>query len=369
MEKNVNTNFQTTFEDIDKTISFEEYRDKLISLLKPILETAFPNNYAKQQIRIFKDRINFSCPICSDSAKSAHKKRGNFILKGKHRGYFKCHNCGEFHKIDHFFTDFKTSVDLDVINYLSANLGNFSAGDSVKYDMSILLDVETIEKYAIDREELKKVFGLEEVSQNTFGIQSYLRQRLQFQNEKFLFNPKKKYLLILNLIPSGKIIGVQRRLFSGENRFLTFKLSKLYEEMKKSFQVTPEQQDYLDTLSMLFNICLVNFKKPIILMEGPMDAFLYKNAIANTGANKELNIDIPVKYFYDFDDTGRRKSIEKLNQGYEVFLWQKLIYDLNLPYKSKWDFNDLLIYIRKNNIAIPNFSDYFSKDPLDIVDI
>ncbi|MFA5154758.1 MAG: hypothetical protein WC554_19590, partial [Clostridia bacterium] len=138
----------------------------------------------------------------------------------------------------------------------------------------------------------------------------------------------------------------------------------------KPLEATPEQVDYLDTLSMLFNICLVNFKKSIILTEGPMDSFLlYKNSISNTGANKELSLDIPVKYFYDFDDTGRKKSMEKLNQGYEVFLWTKFISNNNLPYRKKWDVNDAILYFHQKNIKVPNFEEYFSNDPLDIIDI
>jgi predicted RNA-binding Zn-ribbon protein involved in translation (DUF1610 family) len=353
--------------DLDKTLSFEEYKDKLVTLLKPILQKEFNNDYVKQQIRVFSDRINFACPYCGDSVKRSSKKRGNFILKGKHRGYYKCFNCGEFHKIDYFFSDFRTTLDLDVINYISSNLGDWSSSSEASYDMSILLDVDVINKYAIDREELKKCFGLIEVKDNT--INKWLKNRLQFEDIKFLYSPLKNYLLILNLTPSGKVLGAQKRMFSGGDKYLTYKLSKLYEEMKKPLEISPEQLDYLNSLSMMFNICLVNFKRPVTLFEGPLDSFLYKNSIANTGANKELNIDVPVQYWYDSDETGTNKSIEKLNNNETVFLWSKLVTDLQMPYRKKWDLNDALIWIRKNNINVPKFNDYFSNDPLDIIDI
>ena len=71
------------------------------------------------------------------------------------------------------------------------------------------------------------------------------------------------YLLILNLTPSGKILGAQKRKFSGTNRFETYKLSKLYEEMKRPFEVNDEQKNYLDTLSMIFNICLIDLRTSV----------------------------------------------------------------------------------------------------------
>jgi len=100
-----------------------------------------------------------------------------------------------------------------------------------------------------------------------------------------------------------------------------------------------------------------------------MDAFLFKNSIANTGANKELPIDIPVRYFYDSDETGKKKSLKYIDQKQEVFLWDRLINQMELPHKNKWDFNDLLIYIKKNNMKTPLFDYYFSRDPLDAIDI
>lgn len=364
-----NNNIDITFDniDLDKNLTIDEYKDKLKSLLVPILQKEFNDNYSKQQIRTFTDRITFACPYCRDSMKSNSKKRGNFILAGKYKGYYKCHNCGEFKKIIDFFSDYEITLDLDVINYISNNLGDFSTGGDIKYDMSILLDVDIIEKYAVKREDLKNCFGLIEIKDSS--VFQWLRNRLQFQDEKFLYSPSKNYILILNLTPSGKILGAQRRLFAGDNRFLTYKLSKLYEAMNKPFEVTPEQLDYLDTLSMLFNICLVNFKRPVTLFEGPMDSFLLKNSIANTGANKQLSVDIPIRYFYDKDITGQDKSIEKLNQGEKVFLWTKLSNNLGLSYRKKWDLNDLIIYLRTNHINVPNFEEYFSNDPLDIIDI
>ena len=353
--------------NIDSKLTLEEYKEKLISLLQPILDKEFYNSPIKQKILIKHDRINFSCPICGDSMQNSNKKRGNFILAGKYANWYKCHNCGDFQKIINFFKYYKVDLKLDTINYMTENLGDFHTHIDAKYDMSLLLDTISIDKYAIDKIEFLNYFKLVEVKDS--NIWKWLTNRLQFNQEKFLYNPLKNYLFILNLTQSGKILGVQKRLFIGYNRFKTYKLSMLYELMNKKLDVNEEQLDYLDTLSMIFNICLLNFNKKITLFEGPMDSFLYKNSIANTGANKSLPIDIPVQYFFDDDQTGRKRSLEHIDKNESVFLWDKFKRENGLPFRNKFDLNDVLIWSKENNINLPSLDLYFSNDPLDSIDI
>jgi len=374
MFSNVNNNISgemgfdsSLLNTMDSQLTVQEYRERLTLLLQPILDHQFSGNPPKRIIRPYHDRISFACPYCGDSMKNNYAKRGNFILGGKHNGFFKCHNCGEFKRIDRFFKDFKIELKLDAINYLMDNIGDFKTYANTKYDMSVLLDMDNLDKYAIDRQEFLNCFGLVEVTDTP--VWSWLVNRLQFQKDKFLYHTDKNYLLILNLTQSGKILGAQKRKFSKTNRFETYKLSKLYEKMEKSLDLNEEQLNYLDTLSMIFNICLINFSKPITLFEGPMDAFLFKNAIANTGANKELPIDLNIRFFYDCDDTGKRRSLEHIEQKQEVFLWDKFLRNLDIPYRKKYDWNDILIWAKKENVSLPLIDTFFSADPLDAIDI
>jgi hypothetical protein len=349
--------------DYDSVVTPEQYVTALVTLLQPILDQRFPNNHGKQTIRVYKDRISFACPVCGDSQKSNYKKRGNFILKGKFANFFKCHNCGIAQRIDHFFRDFKINLNLDIVNYIAKGIEDFSVYANTKYDMSIFLDMDAIDKYAIDRQEFLKSFGLIEVKESP--VWSWLKNRLQYDDSKFMYNLAKNYIVVLNLTPSGKILGVQKRNFRGENKYVTRKLSMLYEMLHKNDKI-PEE---IDVLSQLYNICLLNYSKPITLFEGPLDSFLFKNSIAGTGIHKQFPIDIPLRYWFDDDKDGREKSIEKINEGKEIFLWTKFRNDYGLPYRKKWDLNDVLIYLRDKNIKTPNFNEYFSNDKLDIIDI
>lgn len=368
MEKIANTDFD--FLDI-KDMSSEEFERILVSSIQKIVDQRFPENPLKRKVRIHKNkRITFSCPVCGDSMQSAWKQRGNIILEGKHKYYMKCFNCGEFKRVDQFFKDFKIDLSLDVISYISNNKGDFYTASTGKYDISLLLDVSTIEGYAIDRQELKTKFGLIEAKESP--VWSWLNRRLQFNDSKFLYSPSKNFLLILNLTPSGKILGFQKRPFqtySGSSRYLTYSLPGIYELLKREEKIPDE----IDTLSQLFDICLINFNRPITVFEGPMDSFLFPNAIANGGANKHFPIDIPRRYFYDDDETGRNNALKRIEEGYPIFLWERLKNEYGLPFKpkndKKWDLNNLLIYFKEENIPTPLFDKYFSNDTLDMIDI
>lgn len=355
----------TELSDIDKSIDPGEFASLILTAIVPILEKEFPNCAPKQQPRRHVDRISIACPYCGDSTKNLYAKRGNFILGGKHRGMYKCHNCGEYKSIDRVFTDYGASLRLDAINYLSEIMKNREFVGNVKYDMSTMLDMGSIETFAIDREEFKASLGYVEAKEST--VISWLNNRLQFSYENYLFDPMENKLIILNLTREGNILGIQKR-FMVQKRFETYKLSKLYEMMGRV--VNPEDDwNYLDTISMLFNICNLNFARPVVVFEGPMDSFLYHNSIAITGANKGLPVDIPVKYMFDYDKTGVKESINHLGRGESVFLWSKFIQDYSMPYREKWDWNDVIIYFRNNGIKIPNVNKYFSDDPMDIIDI
>ena len=351
-------------EALDKSLSLDEYKGRIINHLEPLLRQRFPNHAAKQKVYPHTDRISFACPYCGDSMQSDYKKRGNIILSGKFAGFFKCFNCGTFKSVDSFLKDYKIDLQLDLINYLSSTKGDFKRSSYGSYDISILMDAQTIEGYAIDREELKKRFNLTEIAETP--ILSWLRQRLQFVEERFLYNADHDFFVILNLTREGKILGFQRRNFDKRlEKYNTYNLRRIYEEFGKTEEI-PEE---VDILSQLYRITEVNFNRPITLFEGPLDAFLYPNSVANAGANKGFPIEIPLKYFFDDDPTGRKKAIQKISNGEEVFLWTKFKQDFQIPYRKKWDLSDILIFFRDNNIKTPIFDLYFSNDPLDGLDI
>jgi len=360
------TIFDSSLSDfIDVKLTPNEYKNSVIDLFSIINKRQFQNNIHKQKIYSYVDRISGACPYCHDSAKDSFKKRGNIILKGKHAGNYKCFNCGIFKPVTEFFKDFKINPNLDLINYLASIYSEQDYHSYKNYDISVLINQDIIDKYSLTREELKNKFGFIEVKESPF-ILNWLKNRFQFEYDRFLYSSKDNYLVILNLTKNKKVLGYQIRNFNkGQEKYKTFNLSKIYEMMRLNIEVPDE----VNVISQLYKIFEIDFSKPLILLEGPLDCFLFPNAIANAGANKKFPFDIPIWYFYDDDKTGMSKAIEKLNEGQHVFLWSKFKYDLNLPNRNKWDLNDVIIYLNQNNIRMPYFINYFSNDKMDTIDI
>ena len=352
------------------TLSKDELVAEILPKLQAILLQRFPDNPQKQKVKVYPDRLNFAAPCCGDSAKDSSKKRGNIILSGPFQMTYKCHNCGTMMSLYSFFKKYGQSLSLSAIDYFSSHRQAISSQLDSSYDTSsnYIYDTDLINRYAIDREYFKAKFGLEETNINN-SAHFYLINRRQFDFNKFLYQPKYNLLFLLNLTKDNKILGLQvshlNKGYKGP-KYKTYKLSKIYSDILKEEKEIPVE---VDALSMIFNILSVDYNKPVTVVEGPMDSFLIKNCIATCGAGKHINFAFRLRYLFDDDKTGRKHAIEKLEEGYEVFMWDKLKADINLPRKDKWDINDLVIYCNDKKIQIPNLEKYYSNDSLDLLDI
>lgn len=350
--------------DLDSKVDYDDYKTFVKENIINILKRHFPNNRSKQMITEHHDRISFACPICDDSMSNHTKKRGNFILKGQFANHIKCFNCGYFSGVENFFKRYNVTMDLSVVNYIADNKNLMQKTE--KYEAGFLFDTEYINEVSIDREEFKSFFKVYEI-QGTFA-QKYLENRLVYDTEKFLYDVKNNALFILNITDTGKILGYQCRSFNkySKVKYMTYKLSRIYQMMGKDSSVVTED---IDALSSVFYACIVDWTKPVTAFEGPIDALLFKNSVGMTGVAKSLNFDIYMRYWLDKDTAGTKKSVELLNSGVQVFLWTKFMNDYNIPSRKKWDLNDLLIYLREKKIYVKNFNKYFSNSQYDMIDL
>ena len=98
-------------------------RDYVKSKIQEILIQAHPEQQ-KRQIKDYPERINFACPVCGDSGKSATKKRGNLYLKNMQYICFNESGCNRsFLKL---LKTFNIEIDLqkklDIYNYIDNNI-------------------------------------------------------------------------------------------------------------------------------------------------------------------------------------------------------------------------------------------------------
>jgi hypothetical protein len=352
-----------------KELTEDEFRDQIIPVLENILRKEFPNSTRRQTIKRFKDRLNFACPICGDSAHDDSKKRGNIILEGQYRNMYKCHNCGISMSLKKFFDRFGKygTLSNDASMYLFTKKPVYDYNATISKNSDLLVEIQEIEELCVPREVLKERLGLIELDIPS-KARNYLIGRHQFDFKKFLYSPYNDELFVLNLTPKGNIFALQiRSLKPNYNgpKYRTFCLSNIHETYLNETDV--EKYKPYDSLSMLFNVLTVDYSRDVFVTEGPMDSFLIRNCIAACGGSKKIPLDTDMYYIYDYDEAGEKYAMDAMKEGRMVFLWKKFAEYMNLPKRKKWDWNDLVIYCSQNGLNIPNHTEFFSNDQLDMM--
>jgi hypothetical protein len=365
--------------------------DKIKNNLQIILNKSHKEQEKKvMRIKNYGSRplIEMSCPICGDSEKNLHKKRGNLYLNNL---FYICFNCGEKLSYLQLLERFDMNIDFDekmkIYNHIDSHSKKISYTDKNNSDLSELdkiMDLEeVIEKYNQRKDEL---FDIKPVQTN-----SIVYQYLKFNRKITNFNNIYEGILkITNKWFEPVIIILNRN----DNNLLGFQIRNLKDDKKKriykiyDFQtiynyVNEEKIDDnkslpYNKLSHFYNILNIDFYDKITVFEGYLDSVFFPNSIGTTGVETDYtflleNEDLDIRFFYDNDRVGLNKSIEKIDSGYSVFLWKRLFKDLakgnslqeyKLNKKIK-DLNDVAKIIEGDVYEKLNLEKYFSIDKFD----
>lgn len=331
-------------------------------LITTILESVF-NNKQKQTVNKFSNRFSFSCPYCGDSEKNTKLKRGNIYFKSFG---FHCFNCGKHTSVYSLLKDYNNILRVDLSTFIGLkNVYTEELELKGIHNNQNILDSH-IDELLLPKNELES--SLKFISVDGTPAERFLKNRMQHDFNRFAYESGKiDHLIIYNLTSNNKVFGFQKRALDNKikNRYASYKLSGIYNEMKKEIN---EEVTNLDHLSLIFNIMNVDYNKKITIFEGPLDSFLFPNSIALSGIHKNLNVDIEKKRFWlDNDKIGREKSIELLESGEEIFLWHRFLKDYDIKKEIK-DLNDLILILRKKKIQIypAHFEKYFSNNKMDL---
>jgi len=370
----------TSISKIDETL-----KQKIRSLVKQVVVSQHtdPN---KKMLKEMPGRLSLACPYCGDSHTDSYKKRGSIYWDSLQYHCFNCSQHGDVYSLlkDHHI-GFKDREDsIAVIDFIQEHRIQSNAVEVLEHDI-----FKNIYDLAPTRAELKSNFGFKDIEVGDPGY-FYLRGRmLSHRLENFMYSPKDKRMVVLNLAPNDKIIGFQTRALSKYRnaRYLTYDIEKIYQEMNKELKVSEEELISLKKISTLFGILRVDLQRTVTMFEGPIDAMFIQNSIglATAGRSTEEFDEIPtIRYMFDNDETGKKKMMEKLRRGKEIFMWGKFFDDtkLDLIY-DKWldgidkserdkypkeisDLNDLVqvaFYMKHN--CIKDLDMYFSNSKLD----
>jgi len=344
-------------------------QEEITIKVQRILDSNFTG--PKSSIKPFRDRLNFACPYCGDSH-DPYKKRGNLYWKTLS---YHCYNsgCSKKHaNLVDFLKDNGQSVSnkedlIFFLDYIRSHQVIVATKDYLELDI-----FQSLREYSIPLNIIKEKFKLKSVDES-FKIEKYLKGRFMHHRlHHFMYDEKEEQLYIFNLTPDlQSTYGWQIRNFKpSREKYISYNIEKINDiVLNKKIEEPEDTIIRMNTLSIYFNISLVDFTKPVTIFEGPIDSFLCKNSIAISGVDKptEMFDEIPtVRYFFDNDIAGRKAMEAKLKKRKSVFMWNKIVRDFKVQEKVK-DFNDLIKYSwKRKNDAARNFDKYFTNNPLDI---
>ena len=368
--------------------------EEITSFIETLLRKKFHDVPEKQKIDGSSDRkLNFACPICGDSDKKVSKKRGNLYLD---TGAYKCFNdgCMAYMNMGEFVA--KMSKEHGIMlpsfvledEYKPVSRPKKTQNQLIRFitsDTSQLITITDV----VNRFSLKRLDLVSEDSRAYQYIKSRNLNLIQDFGDCLYTDAQDNKIFIFNFDRrSGRLLGFSIRSLdpNAERKYII----KSYTDLAGIFAQTGMPKELIEDANFLnnyFNVLNIDFSKPIRMTEGQFDAMFITNSIATSGASKarsifaELGSKSATQVVFDRDKAGKTQMMNFIQQGYSVFLWNKIIGDLKKKYNSTpdimsmnkvKDINDLFNYIyeRDPEYTIPKFNDwlnnYFSDSVFDM---
>ena len=363
------------------------------NLVQDVLDRTF-KQVEKRRIVEYHQRLNFACPVCSDSSKNVNAKRCNLYTN---RLQIICFNCGFQSGFEFFVRRFDIRIDpskkLEISEYLSSQIQVLDyQNEADEFEFNSLIDLKTLEEVFKDGDFSISNFmpiqdgGIVHNYLKDRGIQGKMTENIY--QAKYWYSESRYENIICFLNKKGnKVLSMQiRNLKLGKKRmFKIYNFESLYK-----FAYSKDEVDDIETtqlvmlnkLSYYFNIFNVDFYQPITVFEGFLDSLFFPNSIGIIGVNTSLeflekNSGLELRYFFDNDKAGNMKTDEKIKNGFPCFLWNKL-FDYVVSKKQNVDPYKFLHRISKIkdlnelNILVPNafkkmaLDNFFSKDEFDL---
>lgn len=351
-------------------------RDKIQLDLEQILQSTH-GHAKKMEVKVEKEKFTFACPVCGDSEKDVSRKRAH-VLFNRAEPYFHCHHeCGSM-SMSKFFGHFGVKYVDDVFDFFS---GPIKVKQKYTYDPKLmaLSEISRLSKHII---EVMRAFRLQNIKPGDDAYK-YLESRDLLHVAQYMaYSPSMRRLIIFNTLDephyekqwdetgsklwrSCQIVGFQARDITGQDKtkYLTYSLEKIVGKCGGIWNPKRGCEDYIRLMAGTYYSTHVNPHKPILVVEGPIDALLLPNCMALTGAsktNKKLDLNPNAQYIFDNDSTGKRKSTELWTRHpntNKVFDWA----GISNAYGTDTikDINDLWSHCKRSGLEFPDLNKYF----------
>jgi hypothetical protein len=181
---------------------------------------------------------------------------------------------------------------------------------------------------------------------------------------------KEKCIVMMNK-SGNKLLSMQiRNLKPGENRlFKIFNFEKIYTMRYPDEDVDDLELMSYNKISNFYNILNVDWDEPVTIFEGFLDSTFVPNSMSGIGLNSLddmsflMSEDLNIRFLLDQDNAGVKKSVELLDKGYSVFLWQLLVEKLIKNKTDKYEAKKYALKIKDLNKLVQEMKnpDAFNK--------
>ena len=269
-------------------------------------------------------KINFRCPICGDSQKSRSKARG-WLLEKDNALFYYCHNCGASQSFSYFL---KGQDPMAYNQWVAEKF--IKKANSAPTDTGSVLDNTKFEapKFTKKNNPLKSIKKVSQLQWN-HPVKKYIQDRQIPPNQHYRLYYVNKFKGWINTIIPNKFENVGK----DEPRLVI----PFFDKDKNVFGVSARGFDpngiryitiMFDERPKIFGLDTVDFSRQYYVVEGAIDSFFVRNAVAMAGAEGNTNAlqNAKEKAVFVFDAEPRNKEIHKrmekvIEQGYKICIW------------------------------------------------
>lgn len=270
------------------------------------------------------------CPFCGDSKTKANKTRFYFYVSAN-RWWTKCHNCGYANPFGKFLKQFDISLHDE---YVAEHIGFKKSTDE-----DAELDAEFLNHAAVKYDgneayqaliKLKKISGLKP----EHPAWKYVRSR-EIPNEfHAIFRYVDNFMAWTNMLVPGKFkpAAVDNH---DEGRLIIpfFNQHKHFYAYTGRSLLADAEVRYISivlngTETLLWGLDRVNLKKPVTVVEGPLDATFLFNTLALAGSSISALTKVGDRdsFTIAYDNEPRSKEakakiLSAIDNGYKVVIW------------------------------------------------
>jgi hypothetical protein len=346
--------------------------------VKDVLKTRFKGDRHRQEINDEDPRkLNFACPYCGDSENDPTKKRGNLYVE---TNSYKCFNdgCLIWVPLNKFISNFALKYGIPIPEIERKKSFKKVKVESRRGEIIEFLMNPKVKSSLLDFSYIQNRFFLIPCKDSPKGspVREYVEARKLMDLPSFeqscYYDSNNNKIFIFNLdLKSGKVLGFSMRRIDPDFTGPKYNI-KNYSELLSTGILSGVDEEIvrkIDQINNYYNILNVNFREPVTVTEGQIDAMFVRNCISTTGVTKSKTVLKTLltkrnsRILFDNDKAGKSESIKLIQEGFSVFLWSKLIDTLKRSYPSEIrkilgikDINDLYRFL--SDISETSFEDF-----------